>query len=404
MTQGRGFRLGSLLGIELRVDAGLLVVFWLVTLSLGASLFPARHPEWSAALRWGVAVTAAILFFVSVLLHEMSHALVARHYGIPVRSITLFIFGGVASLEREPPSPKAELLVAAVGPLTSIAIGLSCTALALGLIRHHLGASGVSLDAFTRQAPLETLLLWLGPVNVMLGLFNLVPGFPLDGGRILRAALWAGTGNLTRATRYASMAGQLFAWTLIALGAMMAFGLTVPWLGSGLVNGLWLAFIGWYLKTAAISGYQQRLVQDLLEDVPVTRLMRPGAVTISPDLTLQQLMDVILANTDESDSMLSPQPSPRAFPVVDGGRLVGIIGLADLRRVPRPEWPHTRVDQVMSRELSVVTPGESAATALQRLSERDLDQLPVVEGGVLRGVLRRNDILRWLQLQAQTST
>jgi CBS domain-containing protein len=239
--------------------------------------------------------------------------------------------------------------------------------------------------------PTASLLLWLGPVNIVLALFNLVPGFPLDGGRVLRAVMWGITGNLLLATRWASRAGQGFAWLLMAAGFVMVLGYRVPLFGSGVVNGIWLAFIGWLLNNAALVSYRQLLVRESLDDVPVHRLMQTRFTRIDPDLTVSSLVDQHL--------MASGQ---RAFPVVDRGRFVGLVTLSDIQKCERQEWPRTPVSRIMTPagELLTAEPTQDAADLLALIGQRDLDQIPVVAGGELLGLLRRKDILHWLSLHA----
>jgi Zn-dependent protease/predicted transcriptional regulator len=384
-----GFRIGRLFGIDVRIDWGLFLVFWLVTFNLGAGLFPRWHPEWNFLLTWSVAVASAVLFFASVLAHELSHALVARANGIPVRDITLLIFGGVTSLEREPPSPRSEFFMAVVGPLTSFAIGLVAWLIGGAFLGRAVDLSASPELALRKVGPIATLLLWLGPINMMLGAFNLIPGFPLDGGRVLRATLWALLGDLRAATRYASGAGRVVGWLFIFVGISMMFGVHVPFFGTGFINGLWIAFIGWFLNNAAMASYQQVVVRDVLQGVPVAAVMRTGTSTVDPNLSVEALVEQYFMGTDQ-----------RAFPVVVGDQLVGIVCLQDLRRVPREHWQEARVHQIMTpaSELTVAAPGEQTSEALQKLSARDVEQIPVVEGGRLRGVLRRRDILRWLEI------
>src|SRR5215831_6375059 len=257
MTARGGLRLGRIAGVEVRLDWSLLIVFWLILVNLGIGLFPARHPDWSSGMTWAVAFVASLLFFVSILAHELSHALVGRANGVPVDGITLFIFGGVARMQREPPSPRAELLMTVVGPLTSLAIGAAALFAGMRLAAPSAFDAADPFTAFRHTSPLAAVLLWLGPINVVLGLFNLIPGFPLDGGRVLRALLWAATGDYSRATRWAAGVGQAFGLLLIFAGIGMIFGVSIPLLGSGFVPGLWLAFIGWFLNGAAASSYRQ---------------------------------------------------------------------------------------------------------------------------------------------------
>ena len=279
-----GIHVGRIYGIDIYVDWSWIFIFLLVMWNLAVGVFPDLHPQWGPALIWGTAFVASLLFFASVLAHELSHSIVAKSQGIPVRNITLFLFGGVSNIEREPPSPAAEFVMAIVGPLTSIVLGViflllsGATAAGLDVI------TGNPIGALARLDPLSTLLLWLGPINILLGIFNLVPGFPLDGGRVLRSVLWAITNNLRVATRWASWVGQAVAWLFIIAGISMVFGRSVPILGAGLISGLWLAFIGWFLNNAAVQSYQQVVVQDLLEGVPVARLMRANAPTVSPSI------------------------------------------------------------------------------------------------------------------------
>lgn len=383
----RGFRLGRIAGIDIAVDWTLLLIFSLVTIALGVGELPAWHPQWPVWLVWTTALLAALAFFASILAHELSHALVGRRHGIHVHKITLFLFGGMAHMSDEAPHWRAELWMALAGPLTSL--GLGVTFLVLG----RLAAPDVPVDPEDMQrtlaalGPVPTLLLWLGPVNLVLGLFNLVPGFPLDGGRILRAIVWGATGDLRKATGWAATGGRGFAMLLVASGAAMLLGLQVPVLGHGTFNGLWLVLIGWFLYNAATMSEQQVVVRQALEDVRVAGLMRSNIETVGPDLTLDALVERYLLPSDQ-----------RTFPVLVSGQLVGMVGMEHLAKVPQQVWARTTVAQVMTpaQGLPEVTPGQDAASALALLGERGVSELPVVEDGFLRGLLRRDDLLKWL--------
>ncbi len=391
-----GFRIGRLFGINIRINWSWLLIFLLISWNL-VSVFSQAHPDWSLLLSGGVAVIAAILFFASVLAHELAHSLVAKSQGLSVRRITLFLFGGVSNIQREPPSPRAEFLITIVGPLTSIFLGILFFFLG-GLSSSQ---AGISLTGITAQnasaiisqlGPATTVLFWLAPINIILGIFNLIPGFPLDGGRILRSILWALSDNLRRATRWASWVGQGVAWLMILAGVAMIFGANLPLFGTGLISGIWLAFIGWFLNGAAVQSYQQVVVQDLLEDVPVTRIMHPSPPTVAASSSIDALIDERMMATDE-----------RTFPVQENNHLAGLVTLEDVHRVPRDDWDTTTVEEVMTpfEQLETVTTTQDAADAAYKLRRRDVRQLPVMENGRLVGLLRRRDIMKWLQLQGE---
>jgi Zn-dependent protease/CBS domain-containing protein len=387
----RGLYIGRVFGINIHIDWSWILIFLLVTWSLAAGLFPAWHPDWNTGLRWGVAVAASLLFFASILLHELSHSLVAKAHGLPVRRITLFLFGGMSNIEREPPTPKSEFLMAVVGPITSILLGLIFLSLAAFSIASS-NISGGDPETVARQlGPVATLLAWLGPINIILGLFNLIPGFPLDGGRILRAALWGWTKNLRKATAWAAGVGRFTGWMFIVSGIAMGFGARLPFFGTGLIGGLWLIFIGWFLNSAAANSYQQTVVRNILEDVPVFRLMRSNVPTVTPTLSVSHLVYDYLMGADE-----------RAFPVMEGDQLVGMVCLKDIRKVPREDWDRVTVGEIMTdaSHLDIVTASEDAGNALEKLTRRDIGQAPVIENGRMVGLLRRRDILKWLELQS----
>jgi Zn-dependent protease/CBS domain-containing protein len=381
-----GYRLGRLFGVEVVADFSLLIIFALVTFNLGAGVFPRWRPDWSIAMTWGVALTAALTFFSSVLIHELSHALTARAFGIEVRRITLFLFGGMAHMEREADSPKAEFFVALVGPVTSAALG--ALALWLGL---DWAGPGVAQAAATEDpvvlanalrdvGPVPMLLLWLGPINILLALFNMVPGFPLDGGRVLRSILWATTKDLAKATRWSAGAGQAVALALMAWGL---FNLFYGALGSG----LWLILIGWFLNNSAKLSYEQLLLRQELESVPLERVMRTRLLRVEPTLTLDRFMHDCVMRSEQ-----------QAFPVEAQGRLLGIVRLADVRRLPQSEWQAATVAQVMvpTNELVSLPPNARAEQALDALARRDVEQLPVVDHDHIVGLVSRGDLMKWL--------
>jgi Zn-dependent protease/CBS domain-containing protein len=392
---GSGFRIGRLFGISIRVDWSWLFILVLITWNL-TTIFGQVHPEWGASLNWGLALLAALLFFGSVLAHELAHSLVAKSQGLPVRNIVLFLFGGVSNIQREPGSPKDEFLMAIAGPATSLVLGVIMLLIGAGSLITA-GQLGQPDMIMRNLSPINTILLWLGSVNLILAIFNLIPGFPLDGGRVLRSILWAITNNLRRATRLASFVGQAIAWIMIVAGISMAFGVRIPFFGTGLISGLWLAFIGWFLNSAAVQSYQQIEIQDILEGVPVSRLMRQNPPTVEPYCTISDLVHTHVMGTDD-----------QAFPVMQQGHLVGIVTLDDIRRVPRTDWDSELVQEVMtpSQKLVTTAPNEDASQALEKLIQRDVRQLPVVvpssasSSPELLGLLRRRDIMRWLQLHS----
>ena len=387
-----GFKVGTLFGISIHVDWSWVLIFLLVTWNLAGTVFPSLHPEWSIGTNIALGLAASFLFFISILLHELAHSLVARARGLPVRRITLFFFGGVSNIEREPPSPFTEFLMAIVGPLTSLLLGFGFIWLGRQNIPEMDTAMTSPMQLLRGLDPLSTMLLWLGPINILLALFNLIPGFPLDGGRVLRSILWAVTKNFRLATRWATAVGQGFGWLMILAGIAMIFGTTLPVLGTGTLNGMWLAFIGWFLVQAASQSYQQVIVEDMLEGVPITRLMREPAPAVPPDLPISALVYDHIMQGDE-----------RAFPVVDADRLLGMVYIENLRELDRSTWDKTTVRQVMvpQNELEVVTPREDAMDAFQKLAQKEMRQIPVVQNGRLIGILRRRDILRWLQVRSE---
>lgn len=385
-----GLRIARLFGINIYLDWSWLLIFFLVTWSLGSG-FARFNPGWGAGMVWGVAIIAALLFFASVLAHEMAHALAAKAQNIPVRNITLFLFGGVASIQQEPRSPRAEFIMTIVGPLTSVGLGVLFLLLGSGLVRL---SPDVAMDPgaiFAQIGPTAVVLLWLGQINILLGVFNMVPAFPLDGGRVLRSIIWAVTNDFRRATRLATWAGQAFAWLLIFTGIAMIFGVQVPFFGVGIIGGLWLIFIGWFLSNAASRSYQQVVVQDILDGVPAERLMRADVPTAPPAITVDELIQQYVMGTDE-----------RAFPIMEDEQLVGLVTLEDIRRVAKDERATTLVREIMTpaAELASVKPQDDATEALNKLMQRDVRQLPVIREGKLVGMVRRRDIMRWLQLHS----
>jgi Zn-dependent protease/CBS domain-containing protein len=390
MPSGRGLRLGRVLGVEVRADWSLLVIVFLISFGLAGGLLPSWHPGWSGPLVWAVALSAAVAFFASILAHELAHAVVARRSGVGVPRITLFLFGGLAHMETEPPSWRAELRIALAGPLTSLLIGLFCVG--FGLLLTGGTAGSRTIDAVRGASGLATVLLWLGPVNLMLAVFNMIPGFPLDGGRVLRAVVWGAQGDLRRATRWASLAGRAFAWLLISAGLAMAFGLRVPFFGRGALSGLWLILIGWFLNNAALVSYRQLLVREALREVPVARVMRTWLVRARPDMPAGTLLD--------EHAVASGQHS---FPVEeDDGRFVGLVSLRAIQALGPAAWQGLRVEDVMvpAASLPAVAPQDAAATALDALGKPGVSQVPVVSGGRLFGLVRREDLLRFLALRA----
>jgi Zn-dependent protease len=365
---GPGWKVGRLAGIEISIHPSWLVIAFLITYSLAVARFPVEFAGWSPALYWSVAAATAALFFASVLAHELSHALVARRFGLRVEGITLFIFGGATSIDSDSRTPRDEALIALAGPAASLGIG----------------AAFMVAGAVIGQPQLAALVGWLGFINVLLGLFNLIPGFPMDGGRVLRAVIWKLRGDRLVATRNAAMVGRFFAYGLIGLGVFLALSIDI-------FSGLWLALIGWFLSNAAEATAAQAGVERTLAGVRVRDALERESPSVSPNESVADLVNARLLRGDD-----------RAFLVRhDDGGLAGIVTLTDVRRLPRDSWEAARVTDVMTRyaELATTGPEMPLIDALKLIQERDVGQLPVIEedGRQPIGMVSRRGILRLLE-------
>lgn len=370
-------RLGRLAGIEIGLHYSWFVIAALIALSLSAH-FGSEHADWSTALVWGVSLVTALLFFAALLAHEMSHALVARARGTPVPSITLFALGGVSNLGAETKDPKTELVMAAVGPLTSAAIGAAALGLAL--------ASGWTAGSVPGGAAVS-MLVWLGYINLALAVFNTLPGFPMDGGRVLRAAIWWFTGDSRRATRVAAGIGSAVALGLVFIGMLQVFA------GQGL-GGLWLAFIGWFLLSAAGAEEGRAEAMAVLRRVPVRDLMSRECLRISAQTSVQAFVEGELLSS-----------ARRCYLVVEDDEPIGLITPTDVGRVERDARPTTRVGEVMRPRaaLHAVSSDAPASEPFEIMGREDVNQVAVEADGRLRGVVTRGDLLRLLQTRREVA-
>jgi len=361
----QGVPLGKVFGIPIRLDYSWFLILALLAWLLGGSYFPAEFEGWPPALYWVMGVVTAVAFFASLLLHELGHSVVALRYKVPVRNITLFVFGGVAEIAGEPPSAKAEFRIAISGPVVSLALALLCYALQ------------PLLEALP---PLLGMARYLGYMNLAVALFNLIPGYPLDGGRVLRAALWAYTRNLRRATLLAANAGRGFGLGFMLLGVWEILG--------GNLGGLWLAFIGWFLHSAASAQLAQSALQGLLAGHTVSQAMGARCPAVAEDLTLQRLVDEHVLERGE-----------RCFLVNRGERTIGLVTVHQVKRVPRAEWATATVGRVMLplEQLHCVGPETALVASLQLMDRDGVNQLPVVANGRVLGMLSRDDVISFLR-------
>jgi Zn-dependent protease/CBS domain-containing protein len=377
---GMRWRLFRLLGIPVSVDVSWLLILALLTLSFAEGFptvlheyFPGDARPLAPAEYWIMGFITALAFFTCIVLHEYGHALVARSRGMPIRGITLFLFGGVSELGEEPPAAGTEFVMAVAGPLVSAV--LAAVLWVAAVVGYQRGW----------PHPVVIILGYLAAINAVVLFFNLIPAFPLDGGRVLRSILWAATGNLRRATRWASYAGQAFAWLLIAWGVWQFFG-------HGWVSGMWTALIGLFLNGAARSGYQQVLIRQALQGEPVRRFMNPDPIVVAPSLDLEHwALDFVY------------RYHHRAFPVVADGLLEGIITTQSLSQIPRAEWAEHTVGEVMSADLQATSIGADADAleALGKMQRSGTSRLLVTEAGRLLGIVSVKDRLRFLNLKLE---
>ena len=362
-------QLGQVASIKIGIHYTWLFAFALIAWSLAIGYFPSLVPGAGELTYWTLGVIASLLLFASVLVHELSHSLVARTRGLKVDSITLFIFGGVSNLTSEPMTPGDEFFVAVVGPISSIVLA---------------GVFWLLGQALPSASPVGAVVGYLAFINLLLGGFNLLPGFPLDGGRVLRSLVWGATGNLRRATAVASYAGQAVGWLLIVWGFARL-------LSGDFLGGVWTAFIGWFLNTAAESTRHDEAQRETLRGVPVSSLVDEAPALATAGLSVQDFV---------FEHVL--QGGHRALPIVDDGQLIGIVTLGDAKKLPQDAWATTPVARIMtSMPLKTVTPETELSVAIGLMAESGLHQLPVLQDGRVVGMLSRADIMRFLQLRQE---
>ena len=370
---GGAFSLGRIFGIQFRIHYSWFIIFLLITVSLSWQYFPYAYPEWSAPIYWLTGIATSLLFFTSVVAHELAHSLVGRANGIPVKSITLFLFGGMAHMTREASRHGAEFRMALAGPVASLAIG------GLFFVLYLLLQSV--------NEPVAALTFWLARINVVLALFNLIPGFPLDGGRVFRSLLWRFSGNYQRATRIAFEVGRGVGYLFVAGGVILMFLSRENWF-----NGLWLAFIGIFLTYMATASYRQTQWQAALLGVKVADVMTTTCPVISSYVTISRVVqDYIFVGGHQ------------CFMVTDGGELKGILTLRNIKSVDQKTWDTTAVGDVMTpaERLKVVRMDEEVLSVLEQMEEYGISQMPVESEGRIIGLVTRDDALRLLYTRSR---
>jgi Zn-dependent protease/predicted transcriptional regulator len=363
-----GIPLGRVFGVPLFLHPSWFVIFLLITLSLRTQ-FTSQHPGWSPAQHWTLGIITSVLFFASVVFHELSHSVVALRYRIPVKSITLFVFGGLASIQREPEQAKQEFNIAIAGPLSSLFL-----AACFFLVAHY----------FKGEEMVASAAKWLWQINLLLALFNLLPGFPLDGGRIFRGIVWAITGNFAKATRLAANSGRVLAYLMIFVGIWQA-------LNGNWVGGLWTAFIGWFLLSAAQESFAQVAIRSTLTGVRAEDIMSRDIPTVARDMSLEEYVHEVLR-------------TGRQYHIVTGaGHPVGLITIHSARIVPREEWNNTSLQAVMMPidKIHSASPEEPVLGLLERMQSESVTQMPVISEGQIVGVIARDTILHMLQTRLQ---
>ncbi len=364
-----GIRLGKILGFEIRLDWSWMFIFFLVVYTLAVGWFPMRHPNFSSPVNWVLGIVAALLLFVSVLVHELTHSVMSRRYGTEVKGITLFLFGGVSQTADEPKKPSEEFWMAIAGPISS---------LVLAAIFYSLRQTGLMAGW---PEPVVAILYYLAFINVLLGLFNLIPGYPLDGGRVFRSIIWGATNNIEKATRYASYVGQAFGFMLIAFGFFNV-------LGGGFIGGLWLIFIGWFLAGAARSSYEQLMLRQALSGIPVEQVMTTDVPVIPAEMSIREFVDEHLLHNDYS-----------CYPVIEGTEIVGVVGAEEVRSMPSAEWQVATVGQIAHRVNGAykISKDQDAWDALTQIATENACRLMVMEGDRLAGTIGKDSIYRLVQ-------
>jgi len=370
-----GIPIGKAFGIQLRLHYSWFFIFALVTWLLAAAWFPQHYPSWSLSARIAAGLITSVLFFASVLVHELMHSIVSQRQGIPVQSITLFIFGGVSQITSEPKQPGDEFRMAIVGPLSSLVIG----GVLLGIYFQLR-----SVDTFAAQF-VTGIVYWLGYINLLLGGFNLIPGFPLDGGRVLRSLLWWRSRNMTSATRIASNVGRAVGFIFIFAGIYFIF--TGNWF-----NGIWLALIGWFLESAAVGSYQQLLMQEMLKGHVASEVMSGDCAVVPPDITIDHLVNGNILTSGR-----------RCFPVGSGSEIMGLMTLHNVKEVPRDRWTTVTVKEAMTpfNKLKWVRPDEELSSVLRILTEDNINQVPVVQDNKIIGMVSRENLLNFVHVRSR---
>src|SRR5467141_1940840 len=367
--------LGTISGIEIGLHYSWFIIAALITFSLGEH-FRQVNPNWGTGQIWVAALVTVALFFVTLLLHELAHSLVAQARGLKVRAITLFALGGVSQIQDDATDAKTEFWVAISGPIASLIIGFGCLAIALGLGWQR---------STEPQTATTGVLVWLGYINFALAAFNMIPGFPLDGGRVLRAIVWTITKNADRSTRIAARVGQFVAFLFILDGIWQFFS------GAGF-GGLWIAFIGWFLMDAAKASYADVEITTALRGIRVSEVMSRDCSMVSPRMSLQEFVNTYLLRAGE-----------RCFAVEDQGHFVGLITPRDMDSIPRDRWDQTTVREAMRplQKLHLITPDTPVLDALKLVVSNDVNQLPVVANATLQGVVSRSQLLHLLQVRSE---